>query len=104
LQIENVLRQWSTAIQTLTENPPEAESYLLVLDSEKMTMKITAYQEQERLFATDEYSRTEKEIAGNSKLQAVLVSVDSVRDLRRAYPNYFLDTSVFINAVKQTIE
>lgn len=103
LHIEKVLQQWGAAVQLLTEHPPEADAYLLVLDTENMTMRITAYQEDQRLDATQEYSRVEKEIAGGAKSQAVLVSVSSVRDLRRAYPNYFLDTSVFINAMKQAI-
>jgi hypothetical protein len=103
LQIEKVLRQWGAAVQLLTEHPPEADAYLLVLDTENMTMRISAYQQNQRLAATQEYSRVEKEITGGSKSQAVLVSVSSVRDLRRAYPNYFLDTSVFINAVNQAI-
>ena len=36
-------------------------------------------------------------------IDAVLVSVDSISSLRRAYPNYFLDTHVFIEAVKEAV-
>ena len=35
--------------------------------------------------------------------EAVLVSVESVDALRRAYPNYFLDTKVFLAAVETAI-
>jgi hypothetical protein len=34
---------------------------------------------------------------------AVLVSVDSIEGLRRAYPNYFLDTAVFIGVVEDAL-
>jgi len=34
---------------------------------------------------------------------AVLVSVESLAALRRAYPNYYLDTTVFIQAVRKVI-
>lgn len=103
LQVEKVLQQWSAAITMLTDNPPEAEVYLLILDTENITMRITAYAESQQSLANQEYSSLEKEIAAGAKLQVVLVSVSSVRDLRRAYPNYFLDTTVFIDTVKQTI-
>jgi len=32
-----------------------------------------------------------------------LVSVDSLRSLRRAYPNYFLDTRLFIKTMNEEI-
>jgi hypothetical protein len=35
---------------------------------------------------------------------AVLVSVESLEALRRAYPNYFLDADVFIESVKKAID
>jgi len=36
-------------------------------------------------------------------MDAVLVSVESLELLRRAYPNYFLDTRAFLNALKQAV-
>jgi hypothetical protein len=35
---------------------------------------------------------------------AVLVSVDSIDALRRAYPNYFLDTELFIDALNRALK
>jgi hypothetical protein len=35
---------------------------------------------------------------------AVLVSVDSMAALRRAYPNYFLDTKVFVDLMNETLK
>jgi hypothetical protein len=39
-------------------------------------------------------------IEGKSGLDAVLVSVESVKALKQAYPNYFLDTHRFLDAVE----
>lgn len=50
--------------------------------------------------ASADYLDVEKKIAG-STTDAVLVSVDSMASLRRAYPNYFLDTQRFVEAVIQ---
>lgn len=37
------------------------------------------------------------------EVQAVLVSVEDVTALREAFPNYYLDTSAFIQAVHVAI-
>ncbi len=49
--------------------------------------------------ANEKYSQIEKEIANGRNAQVVLVSTGSVDSLRKAYPNYFLDTQDFIREV-----
>ncbi len=53
--------------------------------------------------ASRDYLAAEKAIAGSSG-DAVLVSVDSMAALRRAYPKYFLDTKRFVEALTHAIE
>jgi len=45
---------------------------------------------------------TEKRIAG-TQVDAVQVSVDSINALRLAYPNYFLDTRLFLEALAKAL-
>ena len=45
----------------------------------------------------------EKAISKGTHADAVLVSAESFANLRRAYPNYFLDTKEFLAALKQAI-
>ncbi len=45
------------------------------------------------------YLAAEREHAGNEHIQIVLVAVDSVTALKRAYPNYFMDTTGFMKLV-----
>ena len=52
--------------------------------------------------ASDAYLAAERAIS-DLGADAVLVSVESLATLRRAYPNYFLDTHLFIQAVEQII-
>jgi hypothetical protein len=52
--------------------------------------------------ATRDYLNVEKSLTGNN--DAVLVSVESVASLRRAYPNYFLDTHRFVEVVNQALK
>lgn len=49
--------------------------------------------------ATAYYEGLERASAQEQDTDVVLVSVDSVSALRRAYPNYFLDTEVFLRLV-----
>ncbi len=42
--------------------------------------------------ASERYSALEARIAAGENLQGVLVATESIDILRRAYPNYFLDT------------
>ena len=50
---------------------------------------------EERFTIYKQYSELEKDMEDN-KNAVVLVSVSSIKDLRNAYPSYFLDTSEFI--------
>jgi len=53
--------------------------------------------------ATDQYSALERSSALQPNVDVVLVSVESLSTLRRAYPNYFLDTNVFLDIVREAI-
>ncbi len=53
--------------------------------------------------ASHEYMKEEKRISNSESAQAVLVSVQSVKGLQSAFPNYFADTRVFVNAVKRAV-
>jgi hypothetical protein len=63
--------------------------------------RVRGYDELQR--ATDDYLQIEKENVSNPATQAVLVSVDSVAGLRSAYPNFYLDTRMFLKMVRETI-
>jgi ppGpp synthetase/RelA/SpoT-type nucleotidyltranferase len=101
LSVEQVLSGWGSAVQHLTTAPADAAVFLLVLDSEKKTLETTPFKRDELQKASDLYLRIEKEMEKRPEVQAVLVSVESVEALRAAYPNYYLDTSRFIRAMKQ---
>jgi putative GTP pyrophosphokinase len=54
--------------------------------------------------ASTMYLEAEERAIKNKELSdSVLVSVDNLRSLRRAYPNYFSDTTVFISAIERAI-
>jgi ppGpp synthetase/RelA/SpoT-type nucleotidyltranferase len=105
LDVQNRLRIYGDALQGVPtlEWPGEPKYYLLQLDLRGNRILVNAYREEEFEKATNEYLTVEKLEKGGSITDAVLVSVDSMASLRRAYPNYFLDTRVFIDAVNKAI-
>jgi hypothetical protein len=75
---------------------PGAHYFLLELDTTKRELKITGYRLNARQKATWDYAMVEKAILGVQEREAVLVSARSMADLKRAYINYFLDLTRFI--------
>ena len=103
----NVVRRLATygaTLKTLEEPGIEgAHFFLLALDPEAQTVTITGFKAHELEKAANEYLATERALASTSG-DVVLVSVESIAALRRAYPNYFLDTSVFIETLQNALK
>ena len=78
---------------------PNARYFLLELDPNAASLTVRGFRVDELLRATDRYAEAERRVteAGGD---AVLVSVDSLSALRRAYPNYFFDTKVFLELLE----
>jgi hypothetical protein len=78
--------------------------YLLELDPAQLHIRVTGYKPQEYAKATTDYLNVEKQILSGAILRdAVLVSAKSFSALKRAYPNYFLDTHRFIELVNEAV-
>jgi hypothetical protein len=97
LGVRRVLEGFQAGLQ-VTEDPqlglpPDAHYFLLVLDSQNRTVSIRGYPKALLQFAQTAYQDQEKAIADHPGMDAVLVAVQSLKSLRKAYPNYFLDTN-----------
>jgi hypothetical protein len=79
----------------------KGQTFLLELDIGERTLTTRSYQNPS--LAADEYSAVEHAIEGDPSKDAVLVTGESLDSLRRAYPNYFLDTTAFVKAVQEAI-
>lgn len=80
-----------------------ADYFLLEIDSDQPLLKITQYPAALLSAATDEYLRKEKESAGDFSKNVALVSADSVRSLKAAYPNYFADSRAFLRYLSRVL-
>ena len=80
--------------------PSDAAWFLMTLDAVQRKVDIRAYGRRQFPDAQADYLRLEEETEGQPGFQTCLLSTDSARALRRAYPNYFLDVSVFAQSLK----
>ena len=104
LNVRTVLRGWSRAMKYLpTRTTRDATVYLLYLDSAEERIKVTAFPSAQQAKASEVYLSTEKMIRDRPTAQAVLVSVGSLQSLRTAFPNYFADTTAFLQAVDSAV-
>jgi ppGpp synthetase/RelA/SpoT-type nucleotidyltranferase len=104
LDVERRLEGYGAALRTL-EDPSAAgaDFFLLALDPTEGTVTIKGYARAELERATADYLSVERSLEGRPGAEAVLVSVDSIAALQRAYPNYFLDTRAFLKALQQAL-
>jgi ppGpp synthetase/RelA/SpoT-type nucleotidyltranferase len=104
LDVAQRLQTFGAALQTVEglDIGKETNYYLLELDPSAMKINVLGYKRQDIEKATKDYLEAEKNL--NATSDAVLVSVESMASLRRAYPNYFLDTNRFVEAVNLALK
>ena len=100
LRVVEHLTAYQTAL-SVVKHPGLAGNhyFLLELRPAERTVMVTGYKKGEVEEASRQYQETERK--GDSDV--VLVSVDRVAALERAYPNYFLDTRIFTHEVRRAI-
>lgn len=81
----------------------DAKYFLIRMEPDKMKIRASRFKASESKSANDEYTMAESSLPSDSSMQIVLVSVDSISALRRAYPNYFLDTNLFAGLVRKAL-
>lgn len=96
LKVGDTLSAYRVAVQTITDKRKNAYYFLIVLNIPGKSVSIHQYSQERLKEATDKYLEEEQKISDEDGSQVVLVSVDSIDSLRRAYPNYFLDTHAFV--------
>ena len=106
LNVIHRLREYSAALKRITGGDgeiSEAHLYMLELDPTAGTLKITGFQAHEQEEADKRYSEAEARKSKQGGSDAVLVSVESINSLSKAYPNYFADTRIFVELLSQAL-
>ncbi|HYX50404.1 MAG TPA: RelA/SpoT domain-containing protein, partial [Ktedonobacteraceae bacterium] len=107
LRVFQKMERWMNAMQAIEPKIKELHFFLLVLDvttTEKEKLEIRGYPKDAERMATDHYLEAEKMQGRDPNKDVVLVAADSVDELKKAYPNYFIDTSLFLNYLRQYLK
>lgn len=105
LRVSERLRAYGEALKKIETETNDASLYLLQLDPSKSPpqLAIKGFRWTEIQEAQKQYAEVERLIKQNPGTDAVLVSVDSLASLPRAYPNYFADTKIFLELLEQAL-
>ena len=106
LDVEGKLSAYRLAARATGSNPElkKARYFLLQLDSENRKIHIGAFTQSSFETASKAYLEAEQGVGRTASGDVVLVSVQSLDTLRKAYPNYFLDTSRFLREVRKVLQ
>lgn len=88
------MKNFSTVVESI-ENRRSYTYHLLVLNSLEHSIKVYTYDRDNFEKALEDYAKFESEATQGGKLEPVLVSAGPMENLRKAYPNLFLDITEF---------
>lgn len=70
---------------------------ILMLDPDELRLVVKPYSKRRVAEAAADYLAEERRSDTTARADVVLVKIGSAHALRKAYPNYFMDTEVFLN-------
>ena len=99
LDVKRKLNAFAVAANAISSNSARGNFHLIVLNSTERTVSLSSYGKKRLDEANAAYAEAEHIASQNADMQTVLVATSSVEALRRAFPNYFLDTKQFLAAL-----
>lgn len=105
LDVLDRLEGYRGALNVIEDQSQKIHHYFLIqiVPSKHMAfVRPFSYSQSE--IATREYAEAEEKYKNTQGADVVLVSVDSLDQLRLAYPNYFADTRMFLDTIREVLE
>ena len=104
LDVIKKMETWMKSIRFIdTTKNKNKNIYLLKLNLDLREMNIIEYSERQENKAIEDYLSYEKDIYNKKGYDVVLVKTNTLKDLKKAYPNYFLDTKDFVELLKKIV-
>lgn len=107
LNIIKKMTGWGAAIrvfeQEMKSKPKKVQFFLLELDIVGEKLNYTSYTKNQEEKAITAYADAERKFKGKKEYDVVLVGADTTTDLRKAYPNYFVDSGEFVEYLQKII-
>ena len=100
------MTNWSKALRIIEPKIKELHFFLLELDvsKDREKLSIRGYPREQEPLATEHYLEAEKLQGTDSNKDVVLVGAKSIEELKKAYPNYFVDSEEFLRYLKNYLE
>lgn len=99
LDVKRKLNAFAVAANAITSSGAGGNFHLIVLDAVERTVSVSSFGKLRLEEANAAYAEAERKAAEHPDMQTVLVATSSIEALRRAFPNYFLDTKQFLSAL-----
>lgn len=104
LQVLKVMQSF-TLTDTLSSTHKRTKGHaLLIFDAEEKLSTVRHYTPAEYEEAYSAYIRAEEENRNRQRCQVVLVKMDSIQQLEKAYPNYFANIRLFRTHLLQVLK
>jgi ppGpp synthetase/RelA/SpoT-type nucleotidyltranferase len=100
-EVEHVLAGLSAAVSMVGKQQQRAGAYILRLDVKERNITVMAFEREEA--AQLHLFEQERRFADDPTVQIVQVTVEKMQALQTAYPNYYLDTTMFLGALRKAI-
>lgn len=105
LDVRDRLEHYRVALKVIEDANFQGDHFfVLKLNPPAKEVSVAGFRRTESKFASHYYLKAERELANIPGGEAVMVSVDSASSLRRAYPNYFLDTRLFLSLLEHVVD
>ncbi len=103
LRVLDKLNSFAIAADRILTQSGSGTYNLVVLNSSERTVSIRPFALARLDEANAAYAEVEARAASGEAVEAVLVAAGPVDALRKAYPNYFLDTQAFVAQIRKLI-
>lgn len=102
LRARQMLSAYNTTLETLGA-AKDAKYFIIELDPDESRVTLRRYKAKESSEANSQYTKLEGSMQEDTRRQVVLVSASDITALKKAYPNYFLDTALFSRLVDRVL-
>ncbi|MCC8487118.1 RelA/SpoT domain-containing protein [Xanthomonas campestris pv. raphani] len=103
LHVLEKLRNFAIVTAQITQERGQGAYHLIILDSGRRTVTLKPFPVSRLEQANIEYAQIELRAKAGESVEAVLVAAGPVDALRKAYPNYFLDTHEFVRQISKIL-
>lgn len=108
LNVIEKMKGWTSAMSffddEINSKKKKVKFFLLELDILGEKLMISSYLAKEESQAINAYSELEKRHVGRKDYDVVLVGAETTAELKKAYPNYFVDSDEFLSYLKKIID